>query len=156
MLIPPKPNRDVEPPLTPEQKGPPEYKWNPDYPGTLKPGSVDDNYPLSKVLESDVYDNIVYEELDMYEREPQIFEVDEDLLEWLAKQGRLIPRGAENDEEFETEMEKQVNGITEEDLEFGEDDSRMIAYYSRQGEGSAMGAGNDYGGLADSEYDAGF
>lgn len=156
MLIPPKPNKDIEPPLSPEQVGPPEYKWDPNFPGTLKPGLVDDNYPLSEVLESGVYENMKYEELDMDGREPQIFELEEDLLEWLSKQGRLISRDAEDDDEFETDVEKQMNGITEEDLEFRDDDSRMIAYYSKQGEGSAMGTGSDFGGFADIEDDPGF
>lgn len=133
--------------------GPPAYKWDPNFPGTLKPGSVDENYPLRAVLESDVYDNMVYEELDMDDRTPFVFPPEEDLLEWLAKEGRLLPRDVPEDE-FDSEAEKQISGITEEDLEFADDDSKMIAYYSRQGEGSAAGASSDFGGFAESSVDS--
>ena len=138
-----------EPPLTDEQKGPPGYKWNPDYPGTLKPGSVEDNYPLWRVLESDVYEKMQYEERDLDERDPIIFEPDEDLLHWLAEQGRLLPRGM-SEEEFEMQAETQISGMTEEELDYADDDSKMIAYYSKQGEGTAAGASSDFGGFADS------
>lgn len=154
MLMPPKANRKIEPPLTPEQVGPPGYKWNPDYPGTLKPGSEPDNYPLEKVLQSDVYDVMEYEELEMDERTTQIFEPDEDLLHWLAAQGRLIPREAEEDEE-DWEIDRQMSGITEEDLDYVDDDNKMIAYYSRQGEGSSIGSSSDFGGFSESSSDVG-
>ncbi|CAN8073549.1 unnamed protein product [Agarophyton chilense] len=144
-----------EPPLTALQKGPPGYRWNPDFPGTLKPGLEPDNYPLEEVMNSGVYERMEYTELDIDERDTRIFEPDEDFLEWLAKKGRLIPRGA-SDEEFETEAQRQISGITEEDLDFGDDDNRMIAYYSRQGEGTAQGAGQDFGGFSEPAVDAGF
>lgn len=148
------PATQPEPPLSPEQVGPPDYKWDPAFPGTLKPGSVEDNYPLHKVLESDVYENMVYEELDMDDLSPVVFQPEEDLLEWLAKEGRLLPRGM-TDDEFESEAEMQISGMSEEDLEFADDDSKMIAYYSRQGEGSAAGASADFGGFAESSSDIG-
>ncbi|KAI0558433.1 hypothetical protein FGB62_211g016 [Gracilaria domingensis] len=153
MQIPP-PGHE-QPPLSELEKGPPGYKWNPDYPGTMKPGLEPDNYPLEDVMTSGVYERMEYTEMDIDERDPRVFEPDEDLLEWLAKHGRLIPRGA-SDDEIETEAERQISGITEEDLDFGDDDSRMIAYYSRQGEGSASGAGQDFGGFSESSGDAGF
>lgn len=152
MQIPPPGH--VEPPLTPEEKGPPGYKWNPDYPGTLKPGLAPDNFPLEEVLSSGVYERMEYQELEMDEKDMTIFAPDEDLLEWLAKEGRLIPRGA-SDDEFETEAERQISGITEEDLDFADDDSKMIAYYSRQGEGSSAGASPDFGGFSESSGDTG-
>lgn len=144
-----------EPPLTKEERGPPDYKWDPNFPGTMKPGQVEDNFPLRKVLESDVYERMEYQELDADERDPHIFEPDEDLLEWLARHGRLIPRGA-SDDEFEMEAERQISGITEEDLDFADDDSQMIAYYSRQGEGTATGSSPDFGGFSESYSDGGF
>lgn len=137
-----------EPPYSEDQIGPPDYKWDPAYPGTLKPGTVDDNFPLKRCLESDVYDNMKYEEYDIDERTPRVFAPEEDLLQWLSQQGRLLPRGL-SDDEFDTEAEKQMSGITEEDLEFADDDSKMIAYYSKQGEGSAAGASADFGGFAE-------
>lgn len=145
MQLPPKSHVDLyEPPLSDEQKGPPDYKWDPNYPGTLKPGSVDDNYPLKRVLESDVYENMKYEELDIDERTPIVFEPEEDLLQWLAQQGRLLPRGL-SDDEFDVEAERQMSGITEEDLEFADEDSKTIAYYSRQqGDGNSTAASGDF------------
>lgn len=145
----PPPNGYWEPPLSEEQRGPPRYAWDPTFPGTLKPGSVDDNFPLEKVLASDVYRRMEYVEMDIDERTPQVFPPDEDFLEWLAREGKLLPRGL-SDDEFDTEAEKQMTGITEEDLEFADDDSKMLAYYSRQGEGSAAGASSDFGGFSES------
>lgn len=146
------PDTHEEPPLTRDQLGPVNYKWDPDYPGTLKPGSVDDNYPLRRVLESDVYENMVYEELDIDERSPYVYPPEEDMLQWLAREGRLLPREM-TDDEFDSEVDKQISGITAEDLEFADDDSKMIAYYSRQGEGSAAGASSDFGGFSEGAGD---
>lgn len=148
MQLPPATNY-WEPPLTEAQKGPAEYKWDPNYPGTLKPGLSEDNYPLEDVLNSGVYENMVFEETDMDDRTPLVFPLQEDLLEWLAKEGRLIPKDAA-DEDLDVEAEKQIKGITEEDLEYNDDDDKMIAYYSKQGEGSALGASNDFGGFSES------
>lgn len=156
MQLPP-PNQ-YEPPLPEEERAPPDYKWDPDFPGTLKPGTVEDNYPLARVLASDVYENMVYEELDMDERCQDLFEPDEDFLEWLMKEGRLIPRNTEN-EDIEMEPDSQMDGITEDELGYGDDDSKMIAYYSRQGEGSVEGSSSDFGGFSESSadvVDAGF
>lgn len=118
----------------------------------MKPGSVDDNFPLHRVLESDVYERMEYEELDIDERTARVFEPGEDMLQWLSKQGRLLPKDI-SDQDFEMEAEKQMSGITEEDLEYADDDSKMIAYYSKQGEGSALGSSADFGGFADSTAD---
>lgn len=141
-----------EPPLSPSERAPEGYVWNPDYPGTLKPGSEQDNFPLEKVLASGVYDRMVYEEIDMDDCTPQVYPLAVDMLHWLAEQGRLLPREM-TDDEFDTETEKQISGITEEDLEFADDDSKMIAYYSKQGEGTATGAGPDFGGFSESSAD---
>lgn len=153
MQLPP-PGAIPSPPLTEEQVGPPDYKWDPAYPGTLKPGSKEDNFPLDEVLASGVYERMQYQEYDTDACDPVIVEPDEDLLEWLAREGKLIPRNATEDE-FDLEADRQATGITEEDLEYGEDDDKMLAYYSRQGEGSAAGASADFGGFAESYTDAG-
>lgn len=160
MQIPP--NADMlNIPLSAKDAGPVGYKWNANYPGTLKPGLVEDNYPLQRVLDSDVYENMVYDEFDWDERVADIFEPDEDLLEWLDKKGRLIPRNANNDD-FDMEV---INGelgttMTEDDLDgYADDDSKMIAYYSKQSEGSAVGSSPDFGGFSESsssDYGAGF
>jgi hypothetical protein len=150
MQLPPHPAAWTEPPLTEEQRGPDTYIWDPNYVGTMHPGLGEpDCFPLDEVMTSGVYERMVYQELDRYERSPEIFQPDEDLLEWLVTVDRLLPRGMD-DAELEMEAEKQVAGITEEDLEFGEEDSRTLAYYSRQGEGSSLGASPDFGGLAES------
>lgn len=146
------PASHFEPPLSEEQRGPPDYKWDPAYPGTMKPGSVDDNYPLQRVLDSDVYEVMQYEELDIDDRTPRVFIPGEDMLHWLSNQGRLMPKDI-SDQDFELEAEKQMSAITEEDLEYGDDDTKMIAYYSKQGQGSAAGSGADFGGFADSSGD---
>lgn len=145
------------PPLAEADRGPPEYKWDPDFPGTLKPGTVEDNFPLHRVLSSDVYENMVYQELDMDERCQEIFEPDDDLLEWLAKEGRLIPRDANNDD-LDLDVDTHISSMSDDDLDFADDDSKMIAYYSRQGEGSTTGASSDFGGFSESsvDVDAGF
>lgn len=154
MLIPPA---HYNVPLSDEDKGPKGYKWDPNYPGTLKPGSVPDNYPLEDVLNSDVYENIVYEEWDIDERHPSIYEqqVDEDFLEWLDKQGRLIPRDSEDEDMFEPEAGTQAS-IPEDDLDYADDDSKMIAYYSRNSNGASSDF--DFGGFSEStfDYDAGY
>lgn len=150
MQIPPDYETRFEPPLTEEHLGPPGYKWDPDYPGTMAPGiGQEDRFPLQEMLDSGVYENMVYEELDMYERTSEIFKPDEDLLEWLGHQGRLITEDSD-DWVFDTDTEKQTAGVTEEDLDYADDDEKMLAYYSRQGEGSAIGSGQDFGGIAES------
>lgn len=150
MQIPPDVETRFEPPLTEDHLGPPEYKWNPDFPGTIAPGiGQDDCFPLEQVLNSGVYENMVFEELDMYERTPEIFTPDEDLLEWLDKQGRLLNEDSE-DWKLDSDVEKQIAGVTEDDLDFSDDDDKMLAYYSRQGEGSSIGSGQDFGGIAES------
>jgi hypothetical protein len=152
MQIPPLVNGKPrpEPPLNPVQRGPEGYTWDPSYPGTMHPGiAQDDCFPLASVLESGVYERMEYQELDMYERSPEIFTVDDDLLDWLAREGRFLERGAE-DGDLDADSDKMVAGVTEEDLDFADDDDKMLAYYSKQGEGSAVGAGSDFGGVADS------
>lgn len=158
MQIPPNPELFEGVPFPKRDQAPPEYRWDPTFPGTLKPGLVEDNFPLDKVLESDVYERMVYDEFDMDERVADIIEPEEDLLEWLAKKGRLIPKDAE-DNDFELDAETQIatSGDAEEMDGFADDDSKMIAYYSRQSEGSAEGASLDFGGFSESsDYDAGF
>jgi hypothetical protein len=150
MQLPPNPAAWPEPPLTEEQLGPDTYKWDPAFLGTLHPGIGEpDCFPLDEVMSSGVYERMKYQELDRYERSPELFDPDEDLLEWLVGVDRLLPRDID-DAELEMEVEKQIAGITEEDLEFGEEDSRTLAYYSKQGEGSSLGSSSDFGGLAES------
>lgn len=146
------PTSQPNPPISEADQGPAGYEWDEDYPGTLKPGKEPDNYPLEEVMASEVYELMEYQELDIDERDPHIFPPDDDFLEWLAREGKLLPRGA-SEAEFDTEADKQISGITEDDLDFADDDSKMIAYYSRQGEGSAAGTSNDFGGMADSVAD---
>lgn len=155
MQLPPPGIYDV--PLSDEDIETPEYRWQQEFPGTLKPGLVDDNFPLQRVLDSGVYKNMVYDEFDMDERYADIFEPDEDLLEWLAKEGRLIARDA-GDEEFDTEAETQISSIADDDLDYADDDSKMLAYYSRQSGRSSFGADLDFGGFSESttDYDSGF
>jgi hypothetical protein len=150
MQLPPNPAAWPEPPLTPEQIGSELYKWDPTYPGTMSPGIGEpDCFPLDEVMNSGVYERMVYQELDMYDRSPEIYQPDADLLEWLVKTDRILPRDMD-DAELEMEAEKQIVGITEEDLDFGDEDARTLAYYSRQGEGASYGASPDFGGLAES------
>lgn len=151
MLVPPP---YYNPPLHEDDQPPPNYKWNPNFPGTMKPGLTPDNFPLEKVLASDVIDRMVYEEIDMDARTRHIFAPDDDLLEWIAKKGRLIPSDVAN-EDIEMEPDTQLEGITEEDLDYADDDSKMIAYYSKQGEGSATGSSFDFGGFSESSMDNG-
>jgi hypothetical protein len=141
-----------EPPLDEDQRGPVGYVWDPNFPGTLKPGlKLDDCFPLEVVLDSEVYERMVYQELDKYAICPEIHSPDEDLLEWLAKEGKLLVE----DEELEDEAQRQVMGVTEEDLDFSEEDDKMLAYYSKQGEGSSLGASSDFGGIAESGLEGG-
>lgn len=143
--------RDV-PPLDESQRGPDGYKWDPNFPGTLRPGlSMDDCFPLESVMNNGVYERMEYEELDMYAICDEIHKPDNDLLEWLAKEGRLLG----DDGEVEGEAESQVAGVTEEDLDFSDEDDKMLAYYSKQGEGSSVGASSDFGGIAESSTDVG-
>lgn len=152
MQLPPDAATRGEPPLSDEQRGPENYVWDPTFPGTVKPGlALDDCFPLSEVLDSEVYERMVYQELDMYEICPEIHTPDKDLLEWLAAEGRLLAEDGEADEDGNARM----TGVTEEDLDFGDEDDKMLAYYSKQGEGSALGAGSDFGGIAESGFESG-
>lgn len=149
MLVPPF--KQIEPPLTPQELGPKGYTWNDDYPGTMKPGQVEDNFPLERVLASDVFEKMQYQELDMDERADEIFGPDEDLLDWLSKNNRLITKGA-SDEDIDMQM--NASDSEQENAPFVEDDDdKMIAYYTKQGEGSSTGSSFDFGGFADSTSD---
>lgn len=121
----------------------------------MKPGLVEDNYPLKDVMESEVYNNMVYDEFDMDERCCDICEPDLDFLEWLSKEGRLIPREAENDE-IEMEPDAQLTEFSEDDMDYN-DDSKMIAYYSRQTDENATSTDFEFSGFSDTpDYDAEF
>lgn len=148
MQLPPPAQRELEPGLTEEQRGPEGYKWNPDFPGTLKPGTCADNFPLEDVLASGVYERMKYEEVDTDECRPVVHKPDVDLLEWLSREGRLIARDAD-----EEDLEQTTTEVVDEDLEFADDDDKMLAYYSRQREGSAAGASADFGGFSESSTD---
>eukprot|EP00171_Calliarthron_tuberculosum_P008001 IDg8001t1 len=50
MQLPPSSQRELEAELTEEQRGPKGYVWDKDFPGTLKPGTCKDNWPLEDVL----------------------------------------------------------------------------------------------------------
>lgn len=150
MQLPPPAIRKLEPELSPEQKGPPGYKWDPNYPGTMKPGSEKDNWPLEEVLASGVYERMKYVEVDTDECKPIIHKPDEDLLEWLSKKGRLLPPDADEDD---IEMEDETKVIADDELEYAEDDDKMLAYYSKQREGSAAGTSPDFGGFSESSTD---
>lgn len=150
MQIPPDWKTRPEPPLDELQVGPPDYTWDPTFPGTLKPGNkLDDCFPLQTVLDSKVYERMVYQELDMYDICEDIHTPDDDLLAWLSREGRLL--GGEEDED----EEGTKTGVAEEELDFSEEDDKMLAYYSKQGEGSSVGASSDFGGMAESGFEAG-
>lgn len=94
----------------------------------------------------------------MDERVAEIVEPDEDLLEWLDRNNRLIPRDAATDD-FDLDSDAQTTALTEDDLDYTDDDSKMIEYYSKQSEGAQTGTSLDFGGFSDSgsaDYDAGF
>lgn len=120
---------------------------------------MDDNFPLERVLESDVYKNMVFDEFDMDERVAEIVEPDDDLLEWLDRNNRLIPRDATTDDYDLDSADAQMAALTEDDLDYADDDSKMIEYYSKQSEGAQSGTSLDFGGFSDSgstDGDAGF
>lgn len=101
---------------------------------------------------------MVYDEFDMDERVAEIVEPDEDLLEWLDRNNRLIPHDAPTDD-FDLDSDPQMTVLTEDDLNYADDDSKMIEYYSKQSEGAQTGTSLDFGGFSDSgsrDYDAGF
>lgn len=152
MQLPPDHETREVPPLDEDQRGPEDYDWDPNFPGTLRPGrALDDCFPLEEVMNSGVYERMVYQELDMYAICDEIHKPDEDMLEFLAKEGRLLG----DDGDLEMEAERQVVGVTEEDLDFSDEDDKMLAYYSKQGEGSSVGASSDFGGIAESSIDVG-
>lgn len=147
MQIPPKDIRDIEPPLSADMAGPDTYKWDPNYPGTIKPGTHPENFPLADVLASGVYERMYYTEVDYDDCEPVIHEPDEDLLEWIAKQGRLLPRDEDGDEP--TVNVPDPESLAEDDLDFEQDDDKsMLEYYSRQRDGAADSS--DFGGVSES------
>jgi len=117
-----------QPPLTPEMLPPKNYRWSPDFPGTLKPGLVPDNFPIPQVLESGVYDNMKFQELEADDRDGDMTPLSDDLLEFMAVNGRLL------DEEAEAETgEGGARGrLVGEELDFGGDEEdKVLQLYSR-------------------------
>lgn len=99
---------------------------------------------------------MVYDEFDMDERVAEIVEPDDDLLEWLDRNNRLIPRDATTDD---FDLESEAAQMTDDDLDYTDDDSKMIEYYLKQSEGADTGTSLDFGGFSDSsptDSDAGF
>eukprot|EP00179_Madagascaria_erythrocladioides_P004550 CAMPEP_0198310764 /NCGR_PEP_ID=MMETSP1450-20131203/2711_1 /TAXON_ID=753684 ORGANISM="Madagascaria erythrocladiodes, Strain CCMP3234" /NCGR_SAMPLE_ID=MMETSP1450 /ASSEMBLY_ACC=CAM_ASM_001115 /LENGTH=145 /DNA_ID=CAMNT_0044013611 /DNA_START=164 /DNA_END=601 /DNA_ORIENTATION=+ len=139
MLIPPKDIQELDA-ANPVKM--PEFNWNKEYVGTMVPGTDGDNFPLEDIMH--VAGSMKYDELDEDERVAEILEPDEDILEWLASKGRLIPRGVEEDDD-EFEMKRQMTGITEEDLEFDGDEDDMLSYYNRHDNPSQDPYANEYG-----------
>lgn len=117
-----------QPPLTEEMQPPENYTWDPDFPGTLKPGKVPDNFPIQAVLDSGVFDNMKFQELDEDERDGDMTPLSDDLLEFLAANGRLL------DEATEAEAgEGPARGrMAGEELDFGGDEEdKVLQLYSR-------------------------
>jgi len=128
------PSTAFQPPLTPEMLPPKNYTWSPDFPGTLKPGLVPDNFPISQVLESGVYDNMKFQELEADDRDGDMTPLNDDLLEFMAVNGRLL------DEEAEAETgEGGARGrLVGEELDFGGDEEdKVLQLYSRSASAAA-------------------
>lgn len=117
-----------QPPLTEDMKPPENYTWDSDFPGTLKPGKVPDNFPIQAVLDSGVFDKMMFQELDEDERDGDMTPLSDDLLEFMAVNGRLL------DEEAEAETgESGARGrMAGEELDFGGDEEdKVLQLYSR-------------------------
>ncbi|KAJ8907745.1 hypothetical protein NDN08_007851 [Rhodosorus marinus] len=123
-------------PLHPDQKGPAGYIPIEEHPGTFPPGSAGDNYPLESIM--DVVDDCEYLQLDIDEVTPVTHEIDVDLLEYLDGLNRLLPR-SEEDDVLDEDMQRQMTGITEEDLDYVDnDDEEVLTYFTRTGLDSTM------------------
>lgn len=142
MQRPPASQVELQPELPEGMRAPEGYKWDPDFPGTIKPGLSDDNYPLDEILQSGVYERMKYEEKDIDACEPIVHKTDEDLLEWLKKLGRLLPRDADVGDDAVAEA------LAVADDDDNDEDKAMLAYYSRQRDGAPTEG--DFGGMSDS------
>ncbi|GAB0495729.1 hypothetical protein MMPV_007034 [Pyropia vietnamensis] len=117
-----------QPPLAEELQPPKGYTWDPNFPGTLKPGMVPDNFPIQSVLESGVFENMAFRELDEDERDGDMTPLSDDLLEFLAVNGRLLDEATE----AETADGNVVSRLPGEELDFGGDEEdKVLQLYSR-------------------------
>eukprot|EP00184_Porphyridium_aerugineum_P000289 CAMPEP_0184696744 /NCGR_PEP_ID=MMETSP0313-20130426/3946_1 /TAXON_ID=2792 /ORGANISM="Porphyridium aerugineum, Strain SAG 1380-2" /LENGTH=157 /DNA_ID=CAMNT_0027155433 /DNA_START=182 /DNA_END=655 /DNA_ORIENTATION=- len=132
-----------------DQKLPKEFKFNPEQFGTMKRGTTPDNFPLATI--KDVWKNVKFTETSVFEREDEIVEPGIDFLELMAKNGTLVAR-TDNDDDDADDIEKFRASINEEDLEFeGMEEEDSLAFFSRSGQGMDVyrpefGGGAPYGG----------
>jgi len=118
-------------PYTPPMKGPDQFVPVEGHPGTFPSGTGGDNYPLEEYV--GIADKVGHQELEIDAVSPEIFPPAEDLLEFLDSINKLVARSDEDDE-LDEDVKRQMTGITEEDLEYGDsDEEEVLTYFTRSG-----------------------
>lgn len=96
-----------------------KFKFDPDYPGTAPPGSVEENFPLKEVLELKI-NNLNVQEFSREQHCGVIRGADESILDWLQSKGKIKPRL--NEDTKDDLVEKNQTLLEDEfDFEDGED-----------------------------------
>lgn len=89
-------------------------------------------------MNNGVLERMEYIERDRDERPSHIFEIETDILEWLAEQGRLLPSGSV-EEGWDTDTSKGQVGLANLDFDSAKDDDPLLGQMVASGRDADIG-----------------
>ena len=90
------------------------YNYDSSYPGTAPPGMVEENFPLSEVLQLNI-NNLNVQEFSRDQHCGVIRGYDESILDWLEKKNRIKPR---EKEDLRDDLVEKNQILIEDDFDF--------------------------------------
>ena len=90
------------------------FKYDKSYPGTAPPGTVEENFPLSEVLNLKI-DNSNVQEFSRDQQCGVIRGADESILDWLENKGKIKPRLKED---IKDELNEKNQTLLEDEFDF--------------------------------------
>jgi hypothetical protein len=105
------------------------FKYDKSYPGTAPPGTVEENFPLSEVLNLKINNSNVQE----FSRDQQcgvIRGADESILDWLEKKGKIKPRIFDDTKE---EIVEKNQTLLEDEFDFEDGEDALENFFGQPG-----------------------
>jgi hypothetical protein len=103
------------------------YKYDSSYPGTAPPGMVEDNFPLSEVLQLNI-NNLNVQEFSRDQHCGVIRGYDESILDWLEKKNRVKPR---EKEDLRDDLVEKNQILIEDDFDFENGEETLENFFGQ-------------------------
>jgi hypothetical protein len=103
------------------------YNYNPNFPGTAPPGMVEENVPLSEVLQLNI-NNLNVQEFSRDQHCGVIRGSDESILDWLENKNRVKPR---EKEDLRDDLVEKNQILIEDDFDFENGEETLENFFGQ-------------------------